>query len=912
LTVDVEGRLRFCTIIARNYWAHARVLARSIRDHHPDASVTVLVIDGDSETVGAASRELFDVIRPDAIGLSERELHRMAAIYDVLELSTAVKPWLLRSMLKDDPAPVIFLDPDIEIFAPLDEAADLAETRGIVLTPHTLEPLPRDGFEPDELTILGSGTFNLGFLAVGRDSIPFLDWWADHLKRDGLISKEEGMFVDQRWVDLAPGLFDVHILRDPGWNVAYWNLAQRPISRFGTRYETAGRPLRFFHYSGFDPDRSRLSLFQGENPRVRLNDQPLVAELCERYANRLIDAGFRGYSRIVYGFAHTADGLALDETVRRLYRSELVAAERGGGTEPPDPFGVDARDFESWLRDPTGAHGMNRYLLALHKQRPLLQTEFPDVEGHGGRVFVGWALDHGVKNGDVLPRLLPPEPLGGARTALGVNVAGYMRAEDGVGEAGRLLVAALEAAGVPSSVTTYANTRSRQQAGAPDREGTEQTHPIDIVCVNADQLHHFAEDTHVFEKRRYRIGVWAWEVEELPDWMSRSAELVDEIWTYSGHAARAIASATTKPVHVVPPPILRPDARPLARGELGLPEGFVFLFAFDFGSGFERKNPLATIDAFSGAFTDRDDVHLVVKTVRGDVHPEDLETLRAAAHAHPNVSVRDGYLTREEHQALVAACDSFVSLHRAEGYGLHLAEAMALGKPVVATGYSGNLEFMDETNSRLVPYELVAIPAGCDPYPVGARWAEPDIAAAAAAMREVVDDPKSSRVLGDRAAADISRLHSPVVRGRLVASLLGRVPLQAPPFEAPAGAEEEVHEDVIGFEEVFDRVRSGPGGGSPTRWTTLSRFVRRLVSRLTRHTTEHQQKIDLAFAHKINHVLGELGSVAEHEKLIEELTAQIHELNARIVRERESRRELADELRRLNPPFDGRPPRSAG
>ena len=761
--------MRVCTIIARNYWAHARTLAACLAEHHPDVTLAVLVIDGDAETVAAASRERFDVVLPDAIGIERREFHRMSTMYDVLELSTAVKPWLIRSLLKEDGTPVIYLDPDVEVFAPITEAAELAESRGIVLTPHTLEALPSDGYEPSELTILGSGTYNLGFIAVGRDAFGFLDWWADHLRRDGLISKEEGMFVDQRWIDLTPSLFDVHIVRDPGWNVAYWNLAQRPITWFGNRLEAAGRPLRFFHYSGFDPDRPRLSLFQGENPRVRLEDQPVVSELCERYARRLIEAGYRAYSRLVYGFAHTLTGLPLDQTARRLYRRELIRAERTGVPEPPNPFEHGARDdFESWLRDPAGAHGVTRYLRAVHAESPALQTEFRDPDGPDGRALLWWALTHGMKNGDVLPRLLEPETAEGLRTEPGVNVAGYMRAESGVGEAGRLLVAALDAAHIPRTIQTYDNTKARQQATVPD-DGDRNEHPIDLICVNADQLHHFLEDTGA-ARTRYRIAAWAWEVDVLPDWMARAADHVDEIWTYSAHAAHAIAAATDKPVHIVPPPVLRPDSRPLSRAELGLPDGFVFLFAFDFASVFERKNPTAVIDAFGRAFAGRDDVHLVIKTVGGEAHPHELKRLQQAAAAQRNVRIRDGYVTREEHQALVAACDAFVSLHRAEGYGLHLAEAMAHGKPVIATAYSGNLEFMDDTNSVLVPFTLVGIPEGCDPYPATARWAEPDLDAATEAMRTIASDPVLARAIGERAAADIARLHSPAARGPLVTS----------------------------------------------------------------------------------------------------------------------------------------------
>jgi hypothetical protein len=263
------------------------------------------------------------------------------------------------------------------------------------------------------------------------------------------------------------------------------------------------------------------------------------------------------------------------------------------------------------------------------------------------------------------------------------------------------------------------------------------------------------------------------------------------------------------------------------------------------------------------------------------------------------VIVRDGYVTREEHQAFLAAGDGFVSLHRAEGFGLNIAEAMALGKPVIATGYSGNLEFMDDTNSRLVPFALVPVPAGCDPY-VGARWAEPDVGVAAEMMREIVDDPAVAKMLGERAASDIARLHSPAARAPLIADLLGRVPRHASAVEdVLEPAPTSVEEDVLSMEALFAQVRSGAGLGSPTRMVRVSRRIRRLVSRLTRHQAEHQRRIDLAMVHKLNHALAEIEELPEVRKLIEELTLRLRELDARLIKEREYRRELVEELHRL-------------
>jgi hypothetical protein len=309
----------------------------------------------------------------------------------------------------------------------------------------------------------------------------------------------------------------------------------------------------------------------------------------------------------------------------------------------------------------------------------------------------------------------------------------------------------------------------------------------------------------------------------------------------------------------------------------------------------------------------------VIKTVGGEDHPEQLSRLQAAAAGPANVTVRDGYVTREEHQALVSACDAFVSLHRAEGYGLHIAEAMALGKPVIATGYSGNLEFMDDTNSLLVPYELVGIPDGRDPYPAGARWAEPDLDAAVRAMRTIVDDPAFARTLGERAAGDIARLHSPYVRGQLVADLLGRVPQRVSGgIEETSGGEvgtEPVIEgrDVLPFDEVFDQVKSGPPAAGPTtRMPRLVAFVRRLLTRVNKNAAEHQKRVDLTLAYKVNHLLGETEDLPEVRKVIEELTLHIRELDARLIKEREYRRELAEELQRLDPGWHAPQPGADG
>ena len=265
----------------------------------------------------------------------------------------------------------------------------------------------------------------------------------------------------------------------------------------------------------------------------------------------------------------------------------------------------------------------------------------------------------------------------------------------------------------------------------------------------------------------YRVGYWAWEVDEFPACDAAAADLVDEVWTLSEHSARAIARAVDAPIFVVPPPI-RPDAFPFEVSGDSSSHPFRVLVSFDALSIPGRKNPIGAIAAYQQAFSPDDGAELIIKLVNAkhaDVLAGDLE---AAIADRPDISVHDGYLDRLEYAALVASSDVFLSLHRAEGFGFTMAEAMAAGKPVVATGYSGNLEFMTRENSILIDYELVPVGPGHDPYPPTARWANPDLASAAQALRRLKNDPSLARGLGERAKADIASLHAPRSRAALV------------------------------------------------------------------------------------------------------------------------------------------------
>ena len=291
---------------------------------------------------------------------------------------------------------------------------------------------------------------------------------------------------------------------------------------------------------------------------------------------------------------------------------------------------------------------------------------------------------------------------------------------------------------------------------------------MDIYCVNGDEVEPIL--AHLGPRRRQArrsIGFPAWELPSYPATWARQLERFDEVWVYSTFVQNAIGPAVSVPVHVVPPPIGVRLAQFLGRRYFGIPESaYAFLFAFDFRSYHQRKNPLAVLDAFAQLVNARPaaDVVLVVKIAGGDVRADAAEQLLARLRAsgdQPGLGrlvILEQPLTDTETKNLVLCCDAFVSLHRSEGYGRFLGEAMYLGKPVVATAWSGNLQFMNDNVARLVRAGLIAVREGEYPHWNDQVWADPDVEEAAQHMIRLVDDPDSGRRLGERASRHI-RVH---------------------------------------------------------------------------------------------------------------------------------------------------------
>jgi len=763
----------------------AKVLADSFKKHHPEIDFYICVVDHPLKT-RLLDHENYKYLPITNIDFGAEGFELMAAIYDVMEFSTAVKPFVLKHLLLKYVC-ALYFDPDIRLYDRVDELFDATLEARISLTPHCLRPIVRDGIGTSEFDIMQAGVCNLGYIGVSREASEFVDWWGERLRRDSVSDPTNQLFTDQRWIDLAIPIFLPRIMTSPAYNVAYWNLDQRPVTKVGATYLVGDEPLRFFHFSGFDPQNPFwLSKHQPSTARVSIAESSELAELVLQYRDEVLAHRQSSAPAPTYGWSEAFPGFPLDSRTRRMLREELKASDLSGINVPPSPFEKGgAEKFIEWLLlpHPDDVHKLPRLLRQIYDSRPDLRDAYPEVAFGDLDNFGEWVRTYGWREHSqlrlVCPSWQPPRQrsiVDSGRERNGVDVLGYLDAEMGVGEAGRLLIEGLRSADVdvvPLNCDLHISRRSHEF-----KCETDARHEKLILCVNADQVRHVTVSLGTsFLDRRHVIGQWFWELEEFPDSLSEAFDFVDEVWTPTSFVANAIRDKAPDDVPVVtaPLPLMKPVVNPsISKDFFGLEDRFLFLFVFDFLSVVNRKNPLGLVKAFSLAFENNEGPILVLKTINGKRRHRELERLKWEVRTRDDIIIIDEYFDSVTSGSLMASCDCYVSLHRSEGLGLTLAEAMSLGKPVIATGYSGNTDFMNEANSILVPFRMTKIGDSSPPYPNQFVWADPDLEFASLAMRRLALDNALATRLGKQAKLDLERNFNPVAVGNRLRKLLDR------------------------------------------------------------------------------------------------------------------------------------------
>ncbi|MDG0794523.1 glycosyltransferase family 4 protein [Cohnella ginsengisoli] len=362
----------------------------------------------------------------------------------------------------------------------------------------------------------------------------------------------------------------------------------------------------------------------------------------------------------------------------------------------------------------------------------------------------------------------------------GINLIGYARAEMGIGESCRLAARAISTTDVPFDIINFGGASTARVADNSwaHKESELPRFNLNILHVNAEQM------VEVYTKYgpslfngRYNIGYWHWELPIFPDEWLDGFKFAHEIWAPTKFVADSISVKSPIPVKIIPHGIEVKIVEPRQRSYFKLPvDPFLFLTMYDMNSFQERKNPMAAIKAFQHAFAPDDmNIGLIIKVNNASSNKEDLQSLKSELSDYKNIYFITEILSRNDTNALINAADSFVSLHRSEGFGLGLAEAMYLGKPAIGTNWSANIDFMTEDNSCLVDYKLIELERDYGPYQRGQVWADPSIDHAARYMRKLYEDQAYRAQIALKGQEHIRSEFSPSAVGRLIVARLQEI-----------------------------------------------------------------------------------------------------------------------------------------
>ncbi len=846
----------FATIFRTGEGPMVLALAAAIARHHPRSSLHVLGLDG---PIGADAPDNVTAVAPGDLRIPDARLSvlRLATRADDARMATA--PGLVAHILAGSTADqVIYLSPDTVLRAPLPPLP----TSGITMTPRFTSIPQDDGRTPEPAALLRLSMLDDGFLAASRDATDALaaaggDVGDAVLAADGSLGRA--------W-DLLGACLPTTMLDDPSLGVAYWNAANRR------------GPITTIRLPGLDPTTPHLlSRDQGLRPRVLLSERD---DLRMIVGERLATLAALGAPSVPV--QPRIGDLLIDDAVRTACRHALQANPDFAAELLAMAGDATGETLAAWLgatvpgsREPR----ISRYLLGVWGADAYAFAAFPNPTDDQSEHLIRWARESSTTLG-IPARFLPrptdvavqreSHPAPSAEALLpGVNLIGFLRAGFGVGEATRLLHEALIEGDIPHSAISVSHDDLDDKVEST-ADGQALLYDVNLICVNVDWLDMLSRRLGSdLLAERYFIGTWWWESNVLPPDLVAQIDYFDELWAGSTYVANALSAYTDHPIRVFPLPVRIPDEQGAPdRTMLGLPEGYLFMFSFDFNSTVQRKNPEAVIEAFRRAFPTPSGPRLVLKTINGHRHLGDLERLRAMIADRDDITIFDGFLPTEDRDAWTRATDCYVSLHRSEGFGLTMAEAMALGKPVIATAYSANLDFMNDDVAYLVPAGEWTLTAPSGPYPAGTRWAEPDIAVAADFMRRAAGDPVAAAAMGAKARTYIAETRTAARLADFVSNRLEEIRMEDRELQPRPNARLTARlNDALSY----DRQRQGMRHGA------VGRLVKKVIRPYSASADELDRRM-LAAMVELGERLDQLDrSVDGAEQTVEALEAVVRE-----------------------------------
>ncbi len=518
-----------CTIVTKRGLAQARILAKSFLEHHPDAPVFVLLADR-IDGYFKPSNERFHLVQLDDLDIPDN--NQLPFRYTSTELLTALKPYFLNHLFaKHAVKKLLYLDPASLVLGNLDPLLELLEEHSVVLAPYLTSVTEEDGAPPRDQRMLEVGTHATGFLALAHTptTTELLDWWQKRVTERGVVIGEQGIAGDQRWFDMLPRYFKgVHVAREPGYGIGSWNVHARQVELREGEVVVNGQQGYFFSFAGLEPADSAAA-DQFREPQVMAGDSRI---LLQQYRGLLEKEGREAARLWPYAFDAFDNGAKIPDFVRQMYQRLGREARRF-----ENPFHSSSSDsFFAWLNgsvdgEENRSQVVTRLWHEIYLQRRDLQEAFPDLFGSDRTAFIQWVADHGLRETAVDERFLVHRPLAHRQeqlseppreapvalheTALGVNIAGYIASEKGVGEGVRSDIRMMQAAGIPYVLNNFPDPGSSNQDLTFEHFSYGNPHPINLMHINADAIPEFAPEGKGLLRRPLQhrlLGVGAFRV----------------------------------------------------------------------------------------------------------------------------------------------------------------------------------------------------------------------------------------------------------------------------------------------------------------------------------------------------------------------------------------------------------------
>jgi hypothetical protein len=697
------------TIIANNYGAQARVLLRSLRSVQPEWKRFVLIVDVPAKE-SPVPADLGHVLHPDQLKLSNPSWFAM--YYNVLEANTAVKPLMIEYLFNKGFDRVVYLDPDIKAYSAFREVEEILDSAELVLTPHITQPYP-DTATPNTIDIRKAGIYNLGFVAMrpSEHTRRLLSWWQNCCREDCRVAFDEHIFVDQSWMDFAPPFVPAtHILHHTGYNVAYWNIHERSVNCSG--YPDAvpkmqdGSPLRFFHFSGYDPAHpDRLSKHQ---TRIPDGTWPAwLTTLFQGYCSDLVREGWRSKRGMLWRLNPLAD-LPLPEPLRQAVLRE--PSIRGAFLRP-----MSARKAKSLaLKFLTGPDRIYQqlpvYMAELYRARPDLRSKIPDRDPLFISKVIAWFKNTGREEfclnhewpADGWWNFRKKERVASRKAGKPrINLYGYFTEFSQEAESARGCVRALRGRELLLRPINIAKTAPNESISGDFQPELPLSNPtIDIVQIKKPLRSFFAAHPEVSSSGSYKIAYWDGDLDPASPEVDEISSAFNEIWCHSRSSRAVLKQRFSGPVRVV-----WPNVNPGMDGishyqnhakDCALEQKCVFLTLLDCSDSPERQNTAGAVKAYLDAFPEPIADHLlVVGVANASMRLDYLENLEHICAGRKDVVLVQEGSRWKLFRTLIGPSSALISLRSSGDSLIESVGALSLGKYVIH-----NSSGTDELGSR--------------------------------------------------------------------------------------------------------------------------------------------------------------------------------------------------------------------